>query len=977
MMKKTIACLLAVLQLVLLVPMTAQAAKRAETPILNETIVGAVQYPTFSFASGVTAPDGKTQWEGGDYVKPFFYSDDYFAAPSYESAPAAKALTWRELPDAALAAASADFATAAFGSNEHILAGDFSDYSKCAEAYLAQCGFTDLAVNDVEDPAAEDKFNRFPSKDSIGVVLGKKQITVWNGSENETSTLIAVGVRGGGYAGEWASNLTIGQSGRHLGFDRSAQKVLNTLREYLRAQGVTANEHVKYWVVGYSRGGAVANLAAGDISAAPETYFAAKPDIYAYTFECPSAAVDTEDPDGTVFPNIHNVLNRMDPVPRVSPAAFGNMRLGVDYYIPDHTNTDRIADYYTRMFRVLELVAPGYGSEIDPVVKNADPATYPYDRPVEIYNFSLQALVSDFSSMGLQPYRDWRGLPIGNKDGEGYSLYIDEFLDRFVSAFIRSRAWDYDPAAPTAPITVTDPLTHRQNYGDPARGIEEGLRTLSAAALSRPGSSMGDMFSGIGSALPTVLLPAAQLLLQLKASYDLVPLESTAQEMSKNVAAILKAILLQSEDFKAHRAEVNAAADALSPVLTRLFLYDRMNTGSQYLGTLLKYAGDQMIVSHISELGVAWADSLDEDYVGGYRTLTVPRAADVKLVQFREGLDDALSADGKGVLIAEARGGAMIKQFDQRVTVSVDGDQQTVCFPAFLDLRAEITLPDGVSMDKLPLRLDGLQPTDGRTSWRADFDRDAASGNIVQSSVRIDQALTSAAEPGMEQINDAVLALKSGDTLMLCCSKSTSDYESPVQGSFSLAVRKGEDQCPSRDFTDVDRSAESWSHAAIDWAVLKHITNGTSLTTFSPDKACTRAEAVTFLWRFAGCPKVQGAGNPFRDVTDDDWYAEAVRWAVKEGVTRGTSEDAFSPDETCTRGQIVTLLWRMNGEPGAKASGSFSDVAASDYFAPAVSWAVEKGVTNGVSDTLFAPNDDCTRAHIVTFLYRSAPANKK
>lgn len=971
MMKKTIACLLAVLQLVLLVPVTAQAARTGETPVLNETIVGAVQYPTFSFASGVTAPDGKTQWEGGDYVKPFFYSDDYFAAPSYEGAPESKALTWRELPDAALVAASADFATAAFGSNEHVLAGDFSDYSKCVEDYLSKCGFSDLAVNDVEDPAAEDKFNRFPSKDSIGVVLGKKQITVWNGSENETRTLIAVGVRGGGYAGEWASNLTIGQSGRHLGFERSSQKVLNTLREYLRAQGVSANDHVKYWIVGYSRGGAVANLAAGDIAAAPGTYFAAKKDIYAYTFECPSAAVDTEDPDGTVFPCIHNVLNRMDAVPRVSPAVFGNARLGVDYYIPDHTNNERMADYYTRMFRVLELVAPGYGNEVDPVVTKADPATYPYDRPVEIYNFSLQALVSDFNSKGLQPYRQWRGEPIGNPDGEGWSLYIDAFLDKFVDAFVSSRAWDYDPAAPTAPIKGTDPMTHRQHYGDPARGIEEGLRTITAAALSRPGSSLGDMFSGIGGALPSVLLPAAQLLLRLKASYDLVPLESTAQAMAENVAVILKAILLQSEDFKAREAEVNAAADALAPVLTRLFLYDRMNTGSQYLGTLLKYAGDQIIVSHISELGVAWADSLDEDYVGGYRALTVPKAADVKLVQFREGLDDALSADGEGVLIAEAKGGAMVRQLDQRVTVTADGDAQTVRFPAYLDIRAEVTLPEGMDMQTLPLYLDGLQPTDGRTSLRADFERDAANGNIVPSSVRVVPALTGAAEPGMEQINRAAIALKGGDTLLLCCGKSTSDYETAVQGDFTFAVRKGEENCPSKDFTDVDRSAESWSHKAIDWAVVKNITNGTSPTTFSPDKACTRAEAVTFLWRFAGCPKVNGAGSPFRDVGKDDWYAEAVRWAVKKGITNGTSEDTFSPEQTCTRGQIVTLLWRMNGEPKAKAGGGFADVAATDYFALAVRWAVEKGVTNGVSDTLFAPYDDCTRAHIVTFLYRS------
>ncbi len=968
MMKKTLACLLAVLQLVLLAPMTAQAA-RTETPVLNETIVGTMQFGTFSFASGVTLPDGKTHWDGGDYVKPFFYSDDYFAAPSYDAVPAERALTWRELPNAALVTASADLSLAAFGSNEHILDGDYSEYSRCAEAYLAKCGFTDLAVNNDPDPAAENSFNRFPSKDSIGVVLGKKQITVWNGRKNETCTLIAVGVRGGGYAGEWASNLTIGQSGRHLGFDRSAQKVLGTLRDYLRSQGITAKDHVKYWITGYSRGGAVANLAAGDIASAPNVYFAAKKDIYAYTFECPRAAVDAEDPDGTAFPCIHNILNRMDAVPRVSPAEFGNTRLGVDYYLPDHTNTDRIADYYTRMYRVLEALSPGYGGEIDTVVKNANPETYPYDRPVEIYNFSLQALVTDFNSKGLQPYRDWRGEPIGNKDGAGYSLYIDEFLDKFVTAFVSSRAWDYDPAHPTAAIQGTDPMTHRRNYGDPARGIEEGLRTLCAAALSKPGSSLGDAFSGIGSAIPSIILPAGQLLLKLLANYDLMPTEVGAQSMARDVESILKSILLQSEDFRAHEAEVNAAAAALSPVLTRLFLYDRMQTGSQYLGTLLKYAGDQIIVAHISELGEAWSESLDEDYVGRYRAITLPREADVKLVQFREGLDDALSFDGKGVLIAEAQDGRMLQQLDQRVTASAKGGVQTIRFPAYLDIRAEISLPDRAGTKALPLQLDGLQPAEDRTSWRTDYERNAANGNILPESIRLCEALTPAAEPGMEEISGADISLSVGETLLLTCGKTTSSIEGPTQGEFALSVRHN---CPSRDFTDVDRSIGSWSHAAIDWAVLKRVTNGTSDTTFSPDKACTRAEAVTFLWRFAGRPEVKGVQNPFADVRDGLWYSDAVRWAVKEGITKGTSETTFSPDETCSRCQIVTLLWRMNGEPKAKEASGFADVAAGDYFASAVSWAVEEGITNGVEKTLFAPHGDCTRAHIVTFLYRFA-----
>ena len=110
---------------------------------------------------------------------------------------------------------------------------------------------------------------------------------------------------------------------------------------------------------------------------------------------------------------------------------------------------------------------------------------------------------------------------------------------------------------------------------------------------------------------------------------------------------------------------------------------------------------------------------------------------------------------------------------------------QTVCFPAYLDIRAEITLPEGLDMQKFPHQLEGLQPADGRTSWRADFERDAANGNIVQNSVRVSKALTNAAEPGMEQINSAALSLMSGDTLLLCCQKSTSDYETAVQGSFS------------------------------------------------------------------------------------------------------------------------------------------------------------------------------------------------
>ena len=208
---------------------------------------------------------------------------------------------------------------------------------------------------------------------------------------------------------------------------------------------------------------------------------------------------------------------------------------------------------------------------------------------------------------------------------------------------------------------------------------------------------------------------------------------------------------------------------------------------------------------------------------------------------------------------------------------------------------------------------------------------------------------------------------ENGEKLFTCKNDPSHTRTEPIA---KLHDCDGGDTCPSKQFTDVDRSPESWSHEPIDWAVLKEITNGTTKTTFSPDNTCTRAQAVTFLWRAAGCPEPKDADSPFKDVTLDSWYAKAVLWAVEQGITNGTSATTFSPDDTCIRGQIVTFLWRMQDKPTAKASSSFKDVPADAYFAKAVDWAVEQGITNGVDDTHFAPEKDCTRAHIVTFLFR-------
>ena len=170
-------------------------------------------------------------------------------------------------------------------------------------------------------------------------------------------------------------------------------------------------------------------------------------------------------------------------------------------------------------------------------------------------------------------------------------------------------------------------------------------------------------------------------------------------------------------------------------------------------------------------------------------------------------------------------------------------------------------------------------------------------------------------------------------------------------------------------FVDVKEGA--YYYDAVLWAVEQKITSGTSATTFSPDASCTRAQMVTFLWRAAGSPKVENGKNPFVDVKADAYYYDAVLWAVEKGVTSGTSATTFSPDATVTRGQTVTFLYRNAGSPEVSGTMPFTDVEADAYYAKAVQWAVQQKITTGTSETTFSPMSDCTRGQIVTFLYRA------
>ena len=170
-------------------------------------------------------------------------------------------------------------------------------------------------------------------------------------------------------------------------------------------------------------------------------------------------------------------------------------------------------------------------------------------------------------------------------------------------------------------------------------------------------------------------------------------------------------------------------------------------------------------------------------------------------------------------------------------------------------------------------------------------------------------------------------------------------------------------------FRDVKQS--DYYYDAVKWAVEKGITEGTSIDTFSPHASCTRAQTVTFLWRAAGSPEPTGTVNPFSDLSPNAYYYKAVLWAVENGITQGTSTDTFSPDATVTRGQTVTFLHRAAGTPSHGGNAAFLDISDNDYYSDAVAWAAQNGITSGTGNGKFAPNAVCTRAQIVTLLYRA------
>lgn len=401
----------------------------------------------------------------------------------------------------------------------------------------------------------------------------------------------------------------------------------------------------------------------------------------------------------------------------------------------------------------------------------------------------------------------------------------------------------------------------------------------------------------------------------------------------------------------AETEDYQAAETSYKLIVSHKYAGDWQKDGNRYYQVC--GCGDKRYTDTIPVLGVTLDKQTMNLTAGSTGSLTAtinPANAANKSLTWTSDNTAVATVNENGVVTAVAEGTA-------KITVkTADGEKTAVCTVTVTAKTSGSSSSSSSSRPSYPIT------TPDKT--------ENGSVNISSTSAKRGSTVTITVTPDAGYVLDELTVTDKDGKDVALTKKSDTEYTFVMPaGKVEITpsfVKQAEE--PSRVFVDVKTG--DYFYDAVQWAVGKGITNGTSAETFSPEAPCTRAQIVTFLWRAAGSPVVNYAMD-LSDVAGDAYYAEAVRWALSEGITTGTSDHTFSPDAVCTREQAVTFLYRAAGSPAVSGESAFEDVGADAYYARAVAWAAQNGVTNGISQTLFGTGSDCTRAQIVTFLYRA------
>ncbi len=740
--------------------------------------------------------------------------------------------------------------------------------------------------------------------------------------EDTDTYLIPVAIRGVGYDKEWISNFHVVESGYSkyaAGFKKAADGVYTDLMKYI---GGLDKSKIKIWVTGFSRAGAISNLLGGRLT---EKSGISKGNIYVYTFATPQGV---KKGTAKAYENIHNIVSEVDIVPRLALSSWDFTRYGITHYLP--CQTKRGTKYGSLVSKML--------TEYDKIVKNAGATDSISILPgqelaldlILDYADDLVASVEVYDQMGYQQLiMDFKASVYADKEEYAILYYLlqgdEKLVKAFTNIFERTQ--------------LGTPVVNLQSLQTIVKNIEQ-LGNLGTSAVNIL-CTLCDFYLGLGSAALKSVINDDALTTYTKAGVLLADAVKDGtrsmlfrQHWGETYLAWMRAgtpeELFRTTSYK--RVSVKCPVD--------ITVYDSKNrVVARVVDDVVDTSLTESLYVAVNEFGEKEIYMPDDD---NYRVVVTAR---------ENGTLDIVTNtyDAEGVLQNSECYLDLTMVEDQTFYVESEMDDPTPTVET-----NDTTLTAHVSCTETPEKVTVTIPEkEGCTIFGAgEYDV----GDTVTLMIAMDEGY------GFDGWYSAGKLISEEEVYNFTITESA---------TYEPRIHKIQEDTPiTNPFVDVKE--RDYFYTPVLWAVDKGITNGMGKGKFAPENPCTRGQIVTFLWRACGSPEPMEQSNPFSDVSTSAYYYKAVLWAVENGITNGTGKGKFSPDDTCTRGQVATFLWRAQGKPTPTSSANpFNDVSSKTYYYDAVLWAVEKGVTNGTGKGRFSPDDNCTRGQIVTFLYRA------
>lgn len=943
--------------------------------------------------------------DGYDTKYRYSYSDSYFEGLSNKY-------------NHELANMSISLALSAFNSASS-MASEYKDTTaaKNVRALLSDINFDEKSID-------TSSYEGKPQKDTIGVAFGKKEVSYGSGDY----TLVAVAIRGAGYEAEWGGNLTVGRNGNHAGFQAAADSVLSGLKEYIKSQEISGD--LKIWITGYSRAAATANLVAAALDDG-ELFSGINPvsrssvslkrtDVYAYTFETPMATTNS---NSSAYDNIFNIVNPIDPVPKVAPEGWDFTRYGVTYYMPTSEELTfneyrniilRVNTEYAKIIKVIpgssesyikalsnqgtvlnnflnylsvklprNTYSPGYEDLIAPII-------------AEVTNSGktdAEAIASIVLEFCVRHPKEAKTIIDALEDAVGSKVFWFVVAEQGFEQLYQMLGWEGTTATEVVALlfdTITQShipevtlawmrtINGADEYGSgmtrklyincPVNvSVYDSSNQLVAQIIDDEPQLIDDSLIGTyvdGSGQKIIVLPNNEKYRIVLTATDNGTVTYTATEYSLDTGNSERVVSYYEVEV-INGDELTAIAENLSEVSFAEYPF-YLNDSRESLEPTINQIGDDVTeyTVTVSVLGNGKAFGGGSYISGEFSHMEAEPNDGERFLGWYVG--NSLISEELEYRFLVDTSYDVIARFTTNINQGSDG------YPHVPDTPSTPSGSGGY--------YDGSSSVSGNPNYQITVPttsngtvtvtpKSAASGDKVTIIATPNEGYITSSVTAADRDGKGISVTDNGD--------GTYTFAMPAsQVTVSVLFTSIETTSPVPDapdetswvnpFTDV--AADEWYYDAVRFVSENSLMNGIDNNLFAPNANLSRAQLAQILYNKESRPAVN-SDNIFSDVAMGEWYTDAITWAAANNIVGGYGNGLFGPDDNITREQLAVMLWRYTGEPVANVEVAFNDAdQISDFAQAAIRWAVENGILNGKDGNMLDPQGFATRAEVAQML---------